>query len=85
MVMEPISSRNTREGEAIFSSFLAAFTAARAADCMALTTPERPALMPAFRPAMALVPMDFRLVAVRLLETAFFTLAETVVPAPLMS
>ena len=85
MVMKPTSSRNTREGEAIFSSFLAAFTAARAADCIALTTPERPALMPAFRPAMALVSMDFRLVAVRLRETAFFTLEETVLPAPLMS
>ena len=57
----------------------------RAADRMALTTPDRPALMPAFRPAIALVPMDFRLVAVRLRETAFFTLAETVVPALLMS
>ena len=55
------------------------------ADCIALTTPERPALMPAFRPAMALVPIDFRLVAVRLRETAFFTLEETVLPAPLMS
>ena len=85
MVMEPTSSRNTFDGDAILSSFLAAFTAARAADCMALTTPDRPALMPAFRPAMALVPMDFRLTAVRLPDSADFTLPEIVLPVSLMS
>ena len=41
--------------------------------------------MPAFRPAMAFVPMDFRLAAVRLLDSAVFTFPEIAVPVPLMS
>ena len=52
----------------------------RAAERMAEITPERPALMPAFRPAIALTPAERSVVLVRLELTALFTLEPTVLP-----
>ena len=74
MVIAPTSSRNTREGDLIFSSLFAALTAARAAERMAEITPLLPAVMPAFRPAMAFTPALRRVTAFRFPLTALVTL-----------
>ena len=82
--MRPTSSRNTPEGDLIFSSRLAAFTASRAAERMAEITPERPARMPAFRPAMAFTPTGRSVEAFRLPDTALLTLAATLLTVSAM-
>ena len=77
MVIEPIPSLKTPEGDLIFRVVLAALTAAWAA-----TTPDRPALIPAVRPAMAFTPMARREKEVRFAETADLAFAATAFPVP---
>ena len=68
----------------IFNSLFAALTAARAADRMAEITPLRPALMPAFNPAMAFTPAERSVPLLRALFTELRTLAAMALPVPLM-
>ena len=82
MAMTPTSSRNTPDGLAIFNSDFAAFTAARAALRIAEITPERPALIPATRPFITLVPALRSVELFRLLETAERTPEPTLLAVP---